>query len=118
MPAFDQEDVVQQRRNVRESSARLKGYAHPRRVRSNPPSPLLTLVIRVGNQWCERDLDAHEPTTSSTERNRIGPRLSALIFDSIALRSPTTTTDIRFGWMYVDAAFCTAAAVTAWTFAT
>src|SRR5262245_62167408 len=113
MPFLDPEHVIEQAAHGGKPAAVLKRNHYTLcGVDREPRLPFRPLVIAVRDQILEIDCCAHCPTASSTDITRTGPRFSARTPASITLRSPTTTTAKRFGWMYVSAAFCTAAPVT------
>src|SRR5262245_12735680 len=109
MPRFDQEDVINQRRDGQETAIRLQPQIHGGRVVIEPHSPLAALLVRIGEQLVERQRDHRYigPRTCSGVNTSIGPRFSALILSSMTLRSPTTTTANLSGWTYCAAVFCT-----------
>src|SRR5512138_3481343 len=109
MTSLDPEDVIDEAVHGREPSAILKRQRQPRRIRLEPRSPLAALVSEIGHQTIEFDGNTHCPIPSLTDSIRTGARFSARMPASMVLRSPTTTTAKRPGWMWVAAAFCTAA---------
>ncbi len=99
MSFLDPEHVIEQAPDGREPGAALKRNRQTRRVGGEPRLPFRPLVIGVRDQVLEFDIRAHGPTASSTDITRTGPRFSARMPGSMTLRSPTTTTAKRFGWM-------------------
>ena len=99
MPLLDPEHVIEQAADRRKPGAALKRDRETRRVGGEPRLPFRSLVIGVRHQILEIDVRTHWPTASSTDMTRTGPRFSARMPGSITLRSPTTTTAKRFGWM-------------------
>src|SRR5262245_45323298 len=100
MPLLDPEHVIEQTADGRKPAAVLERDRQTLcGIDREPRLPFRPLVIAVRDQILEIDCSAHCPTASSTDITRTGPRFSARMPGSITLRSPTTTTAKRFGWM-------------------
>jgi hypothetical protein len=93
MPALDEEDVIDQLANRRETAARLYCHLECRRVLAEPASPFFALAVRVPHQFVEGDRQRHRYfITSDASTTFSGPRFSAAIPGSIVFLSPTITT--------------------------
>src|SRR3954470_919176 len=100
MTAFHQKNMIDQFTDGGQTTARLDWHIERRGVVAQPVSPLLALRVCIPHHFVEADRQRHGYfITSPTSTILSGPRLSELMPDSIALRSPTTTTASFSGWI-------------------